>query len=67
MCWISVEDSQPKDVYAHEEPGPDVLVYSRWGIEIARQWGCGVWTDQHLHYVYGITHWMPLPEAPEVV
>lgn len=67
MTWISIQESQPKDVYVHHEPGPEVLVFTRWGIEIARQWQCGKWTDPHLYSVYGITHWMPLPDPPNML
>ncbi len=64
MEWISVEEIQPKDKYKYHEPGPDVLVFTEWGITIARQWRCGKYTDQHIYDVEGVTHWMPLPNPP---
>lgn len=64
MEWISVEELEPRVKYKHHEPGPDVLVFTRWGMKIARQWKCGKWTDDHLYDVVGVTHWMELPIIP---
>lgn len=62
--WISIEELQPKDKYKHHEPGPNVLVFTIWGMKIGRQWGCGKWTDDHIYDIEGVTHWMPLPPLP---
>lgn len=64
MEWIKIEELEPRIKYEHHEPGPDVLVFTMWGMKIAKQWQCGKWTDDHLYDVSGVTHWIPLPNPP---
>lgn len=59
--WISVKDRLP-------EPFEEVLVYVNFkdlkfnDIKISYRGLCGIWST----YDKYITHWMPLPDAPEV-
>ncbi len=57
MKWISVKDALPQNEY-------DVLVFTKWGITIAKKWSGSEWVDNHLYSVCDISHWMPLPAPP---
>ena len=63
MKWISVKDSQP-------ERGQRFLAYTKFRdrIEVLqmRTWGEQGWAVGGLQLGKDITHWMPLPEPPEV-
>lgn len=56
--WVSIEDGFPAD-------GLTVLVFSQsdgmFGIGF---WDSECWIDQTSETIYGVTHWMPLPEPP---
>lgn len=62
--WIKIETIEPRSIYKHYEPCPEVLVYTALGVTVARQWQCGSWSDNNLCNVGGVTHWRPLPESP---
>ena len=56
--WISVKERQPEWLET-------VLVYFENGKIDVREW---VWTNAPTFTIYGsVTHWMPLPEPPEVM
>ncbi len=58
--WISVKDKLP-------EPYVDVLVRRSIGMSVEYIGSGGVWRDGHVyHDKHPVTHWMPLPEPPEV-
>ena len=60
--WISVKERFP-------EIGQRVLVYDKngvqggWDIDIEKRVEGDFWSEGGIHS--GITHWMPLPEAPK--
>jgi hypothetical protein len=56
MEWISVEDRLPEN--------ERVLVYIPQRDFLIADCVNGVWWEDQLGYVTGITHWMPLPEPP---
>lgn len=61
MDWINVKDKLP-------EPHTDVLIWGRYGTFIGwyshtRQ----MWRSDDYGEIRDVTHWMPLPDAPEVV
>lgn len=61
MEWISVKDRLP-------EPHTDTLICGRYGAFIGwyshtRQ----MWRSDDYGEIRDVTHWMPLPDAPEVV
>lgn len=61
MEWISVKDRLP-------EPHTDVLIWGHYGAFIGwyshtRQ----MWRSDDYGEIRDVTHWMPLPDAPEVV
>lgn len=57
-AWISVEDRLPED-------GVDVLTRRAVGMSVEAHCGWG-WTEDGYHTKWRVTHWMPLPEPPEV-
>ena len=59
-CWISVKDRLP-------EKDGDYLVYSTFELVDRLRFFDGVWWDYGAECQPGVvTHWMPLPEPPEV-
>ena len=65
MEWISVEDRLPEPEYKQEQ----VIISCCEGIVIAGWYDKEnrVFKDEHNGaWVPEVTHWMPLPEAPEV-
>jgi hypothetical protein len=56
--WISVEERLPED-------GVDVLTRRAVGMSVEAHCGWG-WTEDGYHTKWSVTHWMPLPEPPEV-
>ena len=56
--WISVDERLPED-------GVDVLTRRAVGMSVEAHCGWG-WTEDGYHTKWRVTHWMPLPEAPEV-
>jgi len=63
MTWIKCSDKLP-------EPNTDVLVFEKYlsltNFKIASHWGIEgtCWNDDRGYACVGVTHWMPLPEAP---
>lgn len=61
--WISVEDELPDDAYP-------VLVYIKlWEgqYDILMGYFDGGWYSMNDNMIFsGVTHWMPLPDPPEV-
>lgn len=66
-CWVSVSDSLPED-------GSGVLAYLKFevgGRYAAANYDRGIWEDCVTDCMYRtedgiVTHWMPLPEPPEI-
>ena len=56
--WISVDERLPED-------GVDVLTRRAVGMSVEAHCGWG-WTEDGYHTKWRVTHWMPLPEPPEV-
>lgn len=66
MEWISVEDKLP------DEEDEYYLIYIdnhivRVGMYCYGGWNCctGIFMTDSLRPCHSVTHWMPLPEAPE--
>lgn len=57
--WVSVKDRMPKQ-------NGDYLAYTRDGIVWPYFFMAGVWEDALGNSTDTVTHWMPLPEPPEV-
>ena len=58
--WISVKDRMP-------EKGSSVLIYSKEGKRAEGTYmGGGRWMQYRWSCYVTVTHWMPLPEPPEV-
>lgn len=56
--WISVNDRLPED-------DGHYLVWNNDRMEVAHYWGNGEWANHDYGVmVYGVTHWMTLPEQP---
>ena len=64
--WISVEDELPVDLQGALVLGKDGCVYAWTYEKDAPTEEC--WVDDYaeFHSIYDTTHWMPLPEPPEV-
>lgn len=63
--WISVKDRLPekyKFVLCHKDGKTRIGYYI--GAEYAK--GVAAFADQSHAHSFGVTHWMPLPEPPEV-
>ena len=56
--WIPVTERLPED-------GVDVLTRRAVGMSVEAHCGWG-WTEDGYHTKWRVTHWMPLPDAPEV-
>jgi len=62
--WIAVQDRLPED-------GEQVLAWTKYGIDIATRDDLYGVTPRQWHHIGGppflaeVTHWMPLPPAPE--
>lgn len=57
--WIPVEERLP-------EIGADILAFYRDSHINMGTWGCYDWLEEDVEDGY-VTHWMPLPDGPEVV
>lgn len=56
--WISVEDEMPED-------NVEVLTINKFNFPVVCYRFRGYWFSRHGNEYVGITHWMPLPEAPK--
>ena len=67
--WISVKDRLPEEKDYHEcEESYDGVVLWWNGKTIGIGWyyeSTGSWANLHDSEIYGVTHWMPIPEPPK--
>lgn len=56
--WISVEEELPED-------NVEVLTVNKFNFPVVCYRFRGYWFSRHGNEYVGITHWMPLPQAPK--
>lgn len=61
--WIDIAQFENKQC----EPSRDVLINTSWGIKVGRRFACGMWVDDFMGEVAGVTHYMELPNFPRKV
>ena len=65
--WISVKDRLPEEIEDENGRINSVLTYSVYDKEmLCSQWGVSNTACVKNHEQWGITHWMPLPDSPQV-
>lgn len=81
MEWISVKDRIPEVSGAKNDRLPDlcesapVLAITEYGVMVVAQYATDIddetgestryWYIKGIDVIYGVTHWMPLPEPPK--
>ncbi len=69
IAWINVKDRLPEESTESNKNTDWVLCHFRWGTIASAMFLTlrGVWTTGHTTFVQAdVTHWMTLPEPPEV-
>jgi hypothetical protein len=69
MEWISVKDRLPEftgDFGGFALVSDDVVAYSKSRRAFFADYSTQGWCDENGETPDGVTHWMPLPPAPEI-